>query len=125
MNKEINTGVCTGRKLKNKTERENFINNYKAWGIWKEVPELEMKYYRYVLPDGTQIIVSVHQCRFYDYQTKTNKDRASIKYHLVVPQEIKWPDISYTNGNEFKHFNPNGCGISTVVKYLTDTKPEV
>lgn len=29
--------------LKNKQERENFINNYKAWGVWKEVPELNLK----------------------------------------------------------------------------------
>ena len=28
--------------LKNKQERENFINNYKAWGVWKEVPELNL-----------------------------------------------------------------------------------
>lgn len=44
--------------LKNKQERENFINNYKAWGVWKEVPELNLKFYRYELPTGAVIIVT-------------------------------------------------------------------
>ena len=111
--------------LKNQAQRKEFVENYKKWGLWFEVPELEMKYYRFILPDGTQIIVSKYKNRYYDYLSKTNKERYLVHYHLVVSENIKWPNTSYTGGNEFKRFSPNGCGISTIVKYLTDTKPEI
>lgn len=112
-------------QLKNQNERKAFVENYKSWGVWFEVPQVEMKYYRYVLPDETQIIVSEHLHRGYDYETKSNKTRPLIKYHLVVPMNIRWPAVSYTGGNEFKHFSPNGNGLTTIMKYLAETRPEV
>lgn len=112
-------------QLKNKTEREKFLENYKAWGLWFECSQIEMKYYRFMLPDGVQIIVSEHTVKYWNYEVKANIDKVNVKYHIVIPGNIKWPSTSYTNGNEFKHFNPNGCGITTIVKYLTETKPEI
>lgn len=45
-------------QLKNKAEREKFLENYKSWGLWKEVPELELKFYRYEFPNGTVLIAT-------------------------------------------------------------------
>lgn len=112
-------------KFKNQNQRKEFVENYKKWGLWFEVPELEMKYYRFILPDSTQIIVSEYKNKYYDYFSKTNKERNLVHYHLVVSDDVKWPAASYTAGNEFKRFSPNGSGISTIIKYLTDTKPEI
>ena len=34
-------------QLKNKAEREKFLESYREWELWKEIPELELKFYRY------------------------------------------------------------------------------
>lgn len=83
-------------QLKNQNERKSFVENYKAWGLWFEVPEVEMKYYRYVLPDGVQIIASEHTVKYWSYEEKANIDRVNVKFHIVIPEAIKWPAVSYT-----------------------------
>lgn len=49
-------------QLKNKNEREKFLCNYKAWELWKEIPELELKFYRYEFPNGTVLIATEYAC---------------------------------------------------------------
>lgn len=41
----------TGLELKNDKEREEWLNNYANWGLWIEVPELKLRYYRYRFPE--------------------------------------------------------------------------
>ena len=53
-------------KLKNQTERKEFLNNYKAWELFKEIPEIEVKLYRYVFPNGTVIIATEYASFAYD-----------------------------------------------------------
>lgn len=40
----------------NNEKRQVFLTAYKEWGVWFTTPELELTYYRYILPDGTAII---------------------------------------------------------------------
>ena len=114
--------------LKNKTQREEFLNNYKEWGVWLTVPELEMTYYRKVLPNGTQLIASEYIFNFYDYLSGGYRDKTEVKYHIILSEGDKWDGSSstvYMNAKEFKHFHPSGCSMSTMIKYLTETRPEV
>ncbi len=41
----------TGLELKNDKAREEWLNNYADWGLWIEVPELKLRYYRYRFPE--------------------------------------------------------------------------
>lgn len=42
---------------KNNEERKEFLAKYREWPVWFEVPQAEETYYRYILPDGSAIII--------------------------------------------------------------------
>lgn len=46
-------------ELKNVKVRKEWLDKYKDWGVWLEVPELDLKYYRYNFENGNSLIVEV------------------------------------------------------------------
>ena len=42
--------------LKNNDQRKEWLQNYRSWGRWYEDEHIGMAYYRFILPDGAQII---------------------------------------------------------------------
>lgn len=113
-------------QLKNKTQREEFLNNYRAWELWKEIPELELKFYRKVLPNGTVIIATEHACMKFACWTKTEakyKKSISVKYHLLLSDKDNYK-IQYEE-YAYRAYNPTGDSKSAIIEYLTKTKPEV
>lgn len=113
-------------QLKNKIEREKFLENYREWELWKEVPELELKFYRFILPNGTVIIATEYACikltSFEGHKCCYGKAVAVI-YHLLLSDGDKFKNTCYVG--DYKFYNPSGDRKSTIIKYLTDTKPEV
>ena len=113
-------------QLKNKAEREKFIDNYLVWELLGEVPELELKFYRYVLPNGTVIIATEYACmKFVDYRVGhfEYEKKTDVKYHLILSETDKF-NTGYSD-TAYKLFNPSGVSKSIIIKYLTETKPEV
>ena len=113
-------------KFKNKAEREKFLENHKAWELWKEIPELELKFYRKVLPNGTMIIATEYALFvFADWGPSGCKYKKSrgVKYHLLLSDNEKYKveHVEYA----FRVYNPTGDSKSAIVEYLTKTKPEV
>lgn len=113
-------------QLKNKTERENFLKNYKSWELFKEIPEIEIKLYRYVFPNGTVIIATEHAIFTYDrfesgrsYYKKTTE----VKYHLILGEGDDFDNPTFFN--EYKVYNPVGDSMTAIIKYLTVKRPEV
>ena len=41
--------ACGELNLRNKEEREQWLNNFRSWGVWLNVPEVDKKFYRYDL----------------------------------------------------------------------------
>jgi len=70
----------------NDKKRKAFLEEYKEWGLWFETPELELKYYRYQLPDGTMIIVQEHNHRVFETYHKSKWDRG-VFYYVQKPDE--------------------------------------
>jgi len=70
----------------NDQKRKAFLEAYKEWGLWFETPELELKYYRYQLPNGTTIIVQEHNHRVYETYQKHRWDRG-VFYYVQKPDE--------------------------------------
>lgn len=105
-------------QLHNKQERENFITNYKKWGVWKEIPELNLKFYQYKFPTGTQFIVTTYEIvgnKFY------NSDYIREIYRLILS-----PTDTYTDKyGEYGYYDPKGNGKSPLIDYLTKTKSKV
>lgn len=113
-------------QLKNKAQREQFLENYKNWELMLEIPELELKFYKYTFTNGTVIVATEHtRMRFCAY-TKTCakyiKDR-DVKYHLILDNA----DTYKVQFSEFEHraYNPTGDSKTSIVAYLTKTKPEI
>lgn len=112
-------------QLKNKTERDNFLTDYRSWELWKEIPELEIKLYRKVLPNGTAIIATEHACMVFDGWRKVSKYKKStmVKYHLLLSDGDNYK-VSYEE-HAYRMYNPSGDSKSSIIEYLTKTKPEV
>lgn len=114
-------------QLKNKAQRERFLENYKTWDLMLEIPELELKFYKYTFPNGTVIIATEYaRMVFSDYTPQHHfeyKKSTAVKYHLILSKGDKYK-TGYGD-NEYKLYNPSGDSQSSIIKYLTDTKPEI
>jgi hypothetical protein len=105
--------------LKNKSERENFLKNYKEWPgcslneVFEEIQNLY--FYKYTFQNGASVIVTV--CKVTKYE--------ETRYNLIIPSEDDFnPFGTYSghNSKEFLNYNLHGCGISTIVDYMTKRK---
>ena len=107
--------------LKNKQERENFINNYKAWGVWKEVSELNLKFYRYELPTGAVIIVT-------EYMTYIGYKKTYVtskKFCLILPEDDEYTK-EHTYGAEYlRTYTPDNTSVSTITDYMTKNRDKI
>ena len=75
----------------NDNNRKAFLNAYKEWGLWCNTPEVELDYYRYILPDGTAIIAMEHNHRAYSYEKDYYWDK-SVTYYIQKPDSPFTPD---------------------------------
>lgn len=110
------------RQLKNKAERLAFIENYAHWGVWKEIPELRVKFYKYDLPNGARIIAQTYIHPSISYLSYHQEEHAVAEYALLLP---KGDDYKGTFGQEYTFYRPNGASKSAIVDYLTTKKPLV
>lgn len=113
-------------KLKNKVEREKFLKNYKSWELFKEIPEIEVKLYRYVFPNGTVIIATEHSSFGFDrFENGRSfyKKISAVKYHLILSETDDFSNSIFHA--EYKTYNPTGDSLSSIIKYLTVKRPEV
>lgn len=113
-------------QLKNKTQREQFLDNYTKWKIWKELPELELKFYRYVFPNGTKIIATEYaRMKFSDYRCGhfEYKKTTDVKYCLLLSEHDSFKTENVDTAH--KLYSPSGDNKSTIIRYLTETKQEV
>lgn len=107
--------------LKNKQERENFINNYQSWGVWKEVPELNLKFYRYELPTGAVIIVTEYMTYFGYKETYVT----SKKFCLILPEDDEYTK-EHTYGAEYlRTYTPDNTSVSTITDYMTKNRDKI
>lgn len=57
------------RKFKNDIERKQFLDDYRneqnGWFLWKNDDDLERRWWRYDLPDGTSLIVEEEKETFH------------------------------------------------------------
>lgn len=64
--------------LKNNDQRKEWLRNYRSWGLWYKDEHIGMAYYRFILPDGAQIIAD-------EYLEPTSRGvyEPTSKFHLV------------------------------------------
>ncbi len=113
-------------QLKNKAERERFLENYKKWELFREIPELKLKFYRYEFSNGSVIIATEYAAmRFVSFGRSGAKyiESVSVKYHLLLDVTDKYK--TQFSENEYKLYNPTGDSKTAIVEYMTKTKPDI
>ena len=111
-------------QLKNKAQREQFLDNYKKWEVMAEISELELKFYKHTLPNGTVIIATEHtRLRFSGKSASGNVKDRDVKYHLILDES----DTYKAKYSFFEHkvYNPSGDSKTSIIEYLTRIKPEI
>lgn len=90
-----------------------------------EIPELELKFYKYILPNGTVIIATEYARLRFSGKSRTGriKDHA-VKYHLILDETDTYR-TQFSSLFEHKVYNPNGDSKTSIIEYLTKTKPEI
>ncbi len=66
--------------LKNNEQRKEWLNNYKAWGLWYYDEHIDVNYYKYDFPDGSRLVVAEYPNRFSYWSDKRDDE---YYYHLL------------------------------------------
>lgn len=92
--------------LRNKEQREEWLNNFRLWGVWLDVPDVSKQFYRFDFVNGCSVIVEigVEYCESY-CGSKAGKPRERISYSII--------------DNEHAAFNSQGDSFTYVIQWLT------
>lgn len=96
--------------FKNKTERENFLSEYKYWGVWLSVPELELTCYKYKFANGDELVVS-ESYYWTDPHCYHKNKHLQVRYHLL--------------NKERQFFDLSGTAKTYVLEYMTNKSKEI
>lgn len=50
--------------LSNMEKRERFVRDYQSWGVWLDIPQLSVRVYQAVLPEGQSIMVTEFSVKY-------------------------------------------------------------
>lgn len=97
--------------FKNKAEREKFLSEYKSWGVWLSVPELELTCYKYKFANSDELVVSESYSYFGDCY-KDDKKVMETRYHLI-------------DNDKRNFFDLRGIAKTYVLEYMTNKAKEI
>lgn len=103
--------ACGELNLRNKEEREQWLKNFRNWGIWLDVPEVNKTFYRFNLKNGCAIVVEVGIEYCDAYSTTRGKSHERVSYSII--------------DNEHQRFNSQGDSFTMVVQWLTKYSKEL
>lgn len=98
-------------RLRNKAEREQFLDGYKLWGVWLSVPELDLICYKYKFANGDELVVTESYCYCSDCYND-NKKVLQVRYHLRDNDKRNFFDLS-------------GTAKTYVLEYMTNKSKEI
>jgi hypothetical protein len=117
--------------LKNKAEREAFLQNYENWvdlekgsiGSRMTYMEVDLRFFRYSFRNGAKVIVT--ECNRIMYDGKLGKQ---VRYNLILPKKDSFNPFGQHSGhhaNEFLTYNLHGISVGTIVDYMTQKRGEI
>ncbi len=98
-------------RLRNKAEREQFLDGYKLWGVWLSVPELDLICYKYKFANGDELVVTESYCYCSDCYND-DKKVLQVRYHLRDNDKRNFFDLS-------------GTAKTYVLEYMTNKSKEI
>ena len=101
--------------LKNKKEREEWLKNFKSWGVWLSVPDVSKTFYRYDFENGCSLIVEESLEFSWQYYVKHEdeyQERTFLRYAIIDEKHPKY-DSAYQGG------------VSGIVEWLSKHSKEI
>ena len=87
-------------KLRNNTQREEWLNNYKDWGLWYHDDHIDVNYYKYDFDDGSRLVVAEYPQREQYWNRELNDE---YYYHLLEKNRKKYAAINETYDRKYVH----------------------
>ena len=83
--------------LKNEKARREWLDGFRDWGVWQEVPQVDMTFYRFDFVNGASLIVEVGY--WYWAYSATPEPKERISYSIIDEEHPKFDSkgISYTD----------------------------
>lgn len=110
------SGEPAGGKLtlKNEAERKKWLENYRSWGVWVSVPDVDKTFYRYNFENGAALIVEDCTEWRQNYCEKGSPWRAFRLLRYAIIDEERTSYDSAAQG-----------GVSGIIKWLTNHAKEL
>lgn len=105
----ISPKVQKGLNLKNEKARREWLNNYRSWGVWLEVPQVDKTFYRYDFANGAALIVE-EGFEYWSFSSKPGA-KARVAYAIIDDKHDK--------------FDSKGICYTDVITWLTAHAKEV
>lgn len=97
--------------LRNMTERKAFVQDYRSWGVYIEIPELTMRVFRKELPDRSIIYACEYKMSYYT--------------HSVNPYgDDEWWPAQYQLVEKGERFKPTWDSITSIIEHMMRIKAE-
>lgn len=104
--------------LKNNDQRKEWLNNYKAWGLWYRDENIDVNYYKYDFTDGSRLVVAEYPQRFKYYP---NSQEDEVYYHLL---EKGKKGYQYTYDEAYRHTADSETYLVEYLKSLQKKEKE-
>ncbi|MCM1427108.1 MAG: hypothetical protein NC118_10930 [Eubacterium sp.] len=113
--------------FKNNNQREAWLENVEAWGLWYEDSNIQARYYKYDFPDGSRLIAVKYR---YTCPPWMREDVAYVKeydgsykntyYHMIFSEEYK-EKHEYVYENYYENYT---VSISKLVEFIKEIAKE-
>lgn len=102
-------------KLKNNTQREEWLNNYRDWGLWYYDDHIDVNYYKYDFEDGSRLVVAEYPQREQGWKCKPRDEH---HYHLLEKGKRKAGTRNETYDQQYIHYAESKTYLIEFLKNL-------
>lgn len=88
----IGNNLSKLKKLKNDDQRKEWLNNYKAWGLWYHDEHIDANYYKFDFLDGSRLVVAEYPQRTCYWDGKLSDEH---HYHLLEKNKKVYGEVVY------------------------------
>ena len=102
-------------KLKNNTQREEWLNNYRDWGLWYYDDHIDVNYYKYDFEDGSRLVVTEYPQREQGWKCEPRDEH---HYHLLEKGKRKAGTRNETYDQQYIHYAESKTYLVEFLKNL-------
>lgn len=117
--------------LRNDKEREKWIADVEAWGLWYEDPNIQARYYKYDFPDGSRVIAVKYRYTNppfvkelpWHYQYKAEDDGNYCEnafYHMIYSEKYCKKNSKEYQNNYEKYYTHKTVTMDTLIDFLEE-----